>query len=257
VCFHGSVNKRIEAAETAAYAAAELMTEVGLTRVLADLVRDVWGANLERYEPEERGDTTKSLGFQCSENIRELAARRIQGGDLAAPEDHWNISGLQFTTPRGVLTLHLPGLEIVLMKVPYAHGRSPIWEQFPNWETSSQIRDEIAKDNARVLGGSKLQSETQSELEFPEDSPIGVVRRLMVVWAGEPDASLTSAWLTVPVSWSTMTFAAKTPLWRDEAGDSPSKPLRTPKYDGPSFDEQPAVEPKIAMKPRPVAEGEA
>ncbi|MAS54214.1 MAG: hypothetical protein CMJ44_06260 [Pimelobacter sp.] len=251
------MNKRIEAAETAAYAAAELMTEVGLTRVLGDLVSEVWGANLERYEPEERGDTTKSLGFQCSENIRELAVRRIQGGDLAAPEDHWNVPGLQFTTPRGVLTLHLPGLEIVLMKVPYAHGRSPIWEHFPNWETSSQIRDDIAKDNARVLGGSKLQSDTQSELEFPEDTPIGIVRRMMVVWAGEPDASLTSAWLTVPVSWSTMTFAAKTPLWRDEAGDSPSMPVRTPKYDGPSFDQQPTVEPQITMKPRPVAEGEA
>ena len=251
------MNKRIEAAETAAYAAAKLMNEVGLTRVLGDLVREVWGANLERYEPEDRGDTTKSLGFQCSENIRELAARRIQGGDLADTEDRWNVSGLQFTTPHGVLTLHLPGLEIVLMKVPYAHGRSPIWEQFPSWEASSQIRDEIAKDNARVLGGSKFQSETQSELEFPDDTSIGVVRKMMVVWAGEPDASLTSAWLTVPVSWSTMTFAAKTPLWRDVVGDSSGKPIRTRKYDGPSFDQQPAVEPKIAMKPRPVAKGEA
>lgn len=241
----------------AAHTAAELMAEVGLTRVLADLVRDVWGANLERYEPEDRGDTTKSLGFQCSENIRELAARRIQGGDLAAREDHWNVPGLQFSTPRGVLTLQLPGLEVVLMKVPYAHGRRPVWDQFPNWETSSHIRDEIARDNSRILGGSNLQSETQSEFEFPEDSPIGLVRRMMVVWAGEPDANLTSAWLTVPVSWSTMTFAAKTALWRDEAGDSPSKLFGTPRYDGPSFDEQPNVEPKIAMKPRPAGEGEA
>ncbi|MCR1785395.1 hypothetical protein KVF89_22840 [Nocardioides carbamazepini] len=165
------MNKRVEAAERAVYAAAELMTEVGLTRVLADLVREVWGANLERYEPHDRGDTTKSLGFQCSENIRELAARRIQGGDLAAPEDHWNISGLQLATPRGVLTLHLPGLEIVLMKVPYAHGRSPIWEQFPSWETSSHIRDDIAKDNARVLGGSSAGPSSRARPRANSNSP--------------------------------------------------------------------------------------
>lgn len=251
------MNKRIEAAEIAAHTAAKQMAEVGLTRVLADLVRDVWGANLERYEPEERGDTTKSLGFQCSENLRELAAGRIQGGDLAAREDHWNVPGLQFSTPRGVLTLQLPGLEIVLMKAPYAHGRRPDWEQFPSWETSSHIRDEIAKDNSRILGGSYLQSETQTELEFSEDSPIRLVRRMMVVWAGEPDVNLTSAWLTVPVSWSTMTFAAKAALWRDEAADRSSELRGTPRYDGPSFSEQPAVEPKIAMKPRRAAEGEA
>ena len=42
------------------------------------------------------------------------------------------------------------------MKVPYAHGRRPVWEQFPSWETSSHIRDEIAKDNSRILGGSLI-----------------------------------------------------------------------------------------------------
>lgn len=250
------MNRRIEAAENAVHTAAEHMNEVGLTDRLRDLVREVWNANLARHEPEELGDTNRSLGFQCSENLRELAVRRILGDQVLA-EDRWIVRDLQVTSPHSVLTLKLPGFEIVLMKVPSAHGRNPSWEQFRPWEAESQVRNEIAKENARVLGGSRLQHERQTELEFAEDCAIGVVRRMMVLWAGDTHDGMTSAWLAVPVDWLTTSFAAKTSLWRDELGDSPVKPTRAPRFDGPAFDQRQTAEPQVTLKPRPAAADEA
>jgi hypothetical protein len=251
------MNWRIQAAEGAVASAADAMNASGLTVLVRELLREVWATNLARYEPEERGDAAKSLGIQCSENIRELVVRRVFGDDLVTLADRWRVADLVLSTPRGVLTLSLSGFQVVTMKVPHAQGRAPIWERFPDWDTESQARHDVARENARVLGGSNLQHPAQDELEFPDDvnSGPGLVRRFMLVWGGEPDGGLTAGWLTVPVSWSALHFAAIKPLWHDEADDAPGYADRAPAPSGPSFDQRPVTEPYLALKPRPRTAG--
>ena len=242
----------MEAAGHAAQAAVGHMESSGLASALQDLVSNVWGTNLAGHEPAERGDTTRSLGVQCSENIRELAIRRALGDDLVADEDRWAIEGLTISTRRGSLSLSLAGRQASLMKVPYEQGRQPRWDRFPDWDTESQIRNEIAAANARVLNAGDLTHEHQAELSFADDPEPGLVQRFMLVWAGDPDG-LTAAWLTVPVTWP-IHFAARVQLWWDESqGDEP-RVRRRDSPDGPTYDRRPVADPKVTLKPRPAAE---
>ena len=50
-------------------AARALWDDTGLTEGMRDLVREVWTTNLERHEPEELGDSARTLGFLCYENL--------------------------------------------------------------------------------------------------------------------------------------------------------------------------------------------
>jgi hypothetical protein len=243
--FH--MNQRILAANQALHAAVDTVNSSGLGQALHDLVGEVWSTNLARYAPEEHGDTTKSLGTQCYENLRELALRRFLGSEWLAPEDQWTIPGLTIATPQSVLTLTIGGVDLITKKVPYAQGRTPLWDRFPDWDAESQSRHDIARENARVLGGNALLHPAQAELELDGDARLrpGRVRRFMFVWAGDDESGATSAWLTVPVSWPGMHFAAIERLWHDETGV-----INVPEARPAIAAAQPTPEPVLRLKRR-------
>lgn len=250
--FDTFMNQRIEAAEAALLAAVDTVEDSGLTRALHELIGEVWGINLARYAPDEHGDTTKSLGTQCYENLRELALRRFLGNEWLAPEDQWAIPGLTITTPQSVLTFSIAGLHLITKKVPYAQGRTPLWSRFPDWDAESQSRHDIARANARILGGNGLLHPAQAEFDLDGEAELrpGTVRNFMLVWAGDDQSGATSAWLTVPVDWPGTHFAAIRRLWHDEVVSG--MPVRREVSTG-----QPDPEPVLRLRPRADQEEQA
>lgn len=237
-----------------------LINEVGLTTAMRDLQREVWATNLGRHEPDELGDTARSLGLLCHENYQTRAVRRFRHDDAEPSDKHWDIDGLKVTTPSGVLTFEIGGVRIVGMKVPPAERRSPRWDRVAVWDNESNTRLEIATKNSRALGGFSTPDPGQEQItDFHHElgRVPGPIRDFLYVWAGEAESPLTSGWLTVPALGGNP-FAAVAPLWHDTDDDLPRgtrSPLRDPH--GPSFDQIPAAKPAVSLKPASAAEGKA
>lgn len=251
------MTKAARAAGAALDAAVESLTEARVVEHLRSLIQEVWARNLGRHEPDEAGDTPMSLGIQCSQNLHQLAMRRVLGHELVTDEVRWNIDRLEVSDPRGVLTFDMPGLHMVTMKVPMADGRIPNWEAFADWANESQVREDLARDNSRVLGGYTTAPKDQFEFDFATTGSPGAVRNYMMLWSGDPDSVLTAGWLGVPIM-GALPFAAYKRLWWDTEADSGGRralPDSAPQ--GPSFDQIPAPAPHLVLKPRPAEEGQA
>lgn len=239
-------------AREALEATVEECTHSGLTEAWRTLVQDVYASNLDRHEPDELGDTAMSFGIQCSENLKTRAVRRFRRDEIEPVNLHWNIKGLQVSTPRNVLTFNVGNTRVVTMKVPVNEGRSPSWDRSGDWEQESQVRQAIAVQNTQVLqyrtpavGSSPL---------FPHPGRPGDVRDYMLLWAGEADAALTAGWLGIPVLGETP-FIARKRLWWD---DDPRVGIttKTAPDRGPSFGERPATGLEVTLK-RPGQERKA
>lgn len=247
------MNQAQEAAAEALDQFKQIVVSTGSDKVLRALVRDVWAQNLDRYEPDELGDTPKALGIQCSENLRELAVRRSVGDEREATEDHWAVPGLNISTPRSVLTMTLDERRIVPMKVPMSHGRVPRYDRFRDWEYESDVRNEMAKRNSAALGGFNTANLGQPML-LAETYDLLAIHDYMLLWAGDADSPLTAGYLAIPAK-GPAPFVAATQLWWDDTDAAPRGARRAP--DGPNFDEKGTATPAIVLKPRPAIEGQA
>ena len=90
---------------------------------------------------------------------------------------------------------------------------------------------------------------------LPQTYDLLAIHDFMLLWAGDPDSSLTAGYLAVPAK-GPAPFAAATPLWWDDIEGTPRGATRR-SPDGPSFDEKGAASPSITLKPRPAIEGQA
>ncbi|HEX2895994.1 MAG TPA: hypothetical protein VHO29_18460 [Marmoricola sp.] len=238
----------------------ELLRETGLLSAVRELHREVWATNLDRYEPDELGDTPRSLGLLCHENFTARAVRRHQCSELEPKAHHWNIAGLDVSTPSGVLTFQIGNRRIVGMKVPPSERRTPCWDRFAVWDNESNTRLQIAKENSKTLGDYRTPSPGQGELaDFHRElgrTP-GQVRDFLYVWAGELASPLTAGWLTVPVL-GEQPFVAVAPLWHDRDDDR-NRTIHTRRRgpEGPNFDQKPATQPSVTLKPKRASVGGA
>ncbi|WP_344046756.1 hypothetical protein [Nocardioides panacihumi] len=231
------------------------LTEAGVVDLLQDLAQDVWAMCVNRYEPDELGDTHMSLGIQAVENFKSRAQRRYLGDDREAPEKHWDVQGLTLETPRNVLTLLMPGLRLMAMKTPMAEGRSPRLDLLADWGDQSHARNQIALENTQAMGGWLAPARGQDELFKVGSAPLAVPNYLLL-WSGDPDGPLTAGRLAVPVM-GEQPFAAVTDLWWDVANvDAPSYD-RSSRIDGPGFDERPVTKPALSLKPSVAGEEQA
>lgn len=244
VCFTRRMDQAQVAAREALDAAVDTSSGNGLVDAWRTLVKDVYATNLDRYEPDELGDTVMSFGILCYENLKTRAIRRFRHDDLEEADAHWDIDGLRVGTPGNVLTFYLGSSRFVTMKVPFSEGRSPNWDRSGDWEQYSQVRSEIATENSNVLqyrthvpGASPL---------FPHPGSPGAIRSYMLLWAGESDAALTAGWLGVPTLGDTP-FIAHKKLWWDDKPETRITQKHMPDR-GPSFDERPVVKPAVALK---------
>ncbi len=244
LCFTTSMDQAQVAARETLNKVADRCADSGLVDAWQALVQDVYASNLDRYEPDELGDTVMSFGIQCYENLKTRAIRRFRRDDREAADAHWDIDGLRVGTPGNVLTFNFAGARFVTMKVPFSEGRSPNWYRSGDWDQDSQVRSEIATENSDVL-----QYETLAPGAwplFPHPGSPGDVRSFMLLWAGESEAALTAGWLGIPILGDTP-FIAHEQLWWDPEPFTRVTQKSTPDR-GPSFDERPVARPAVALK---------
>ncbi|KQY58846.1 hypothetical protein ASD11_04225 [Aeromicrobium sp. Root495] len=245
----------MESAREAALAAVEQFRTdlelVGANKSLHGLVSDVWSQNVDRHEPDTAGDTPRSLGQNCVENLKTIALWRYTHDERQSVENHWNIPGLRVELINNTLTLNLGNRRIVFMKTPPNLGRRPDFARFAKWSTQSEVRLDMAAENTYALNGIKAEDLNQLTMADDPYDPTRV-RNFIVVWAGEEDSPRTGAHLTVPILGSSA-FAAHAELWHDKSDGVRLRPnVRLPQ--GAGFDTQPTVEPAITLKARPAAE---
>lgn len=244
MCFTSCMDRAEVAAQQALQAAVDACAGSGLVDAWRTLVHDVYASNLDRYEPDELGDTVMSFGIQCYENLRVRAIRRYRHDERENHDAHWTIDGLSVDTPGNVLTFELGGARFVTMKVPFAERRIPNWDRSGDWEQDSQIRSKIAAENSSVLQY-RTHAAAASPL-FPHPGSPGTVQNFMLLWGGESDAAMTAGWLGVPTL-GDRPFIAYEKLWWDTEPDT--RITQKPMSDrGPSFDERPATMPAVALK---------
>lgn len=248
LCFTYPMSDDLAAVEAALGQAVNAVTAAGLTPLLHGLIAEVWQKNLERYEPDELGDDSQTLGGTSSRNIANRVERLVlaSSGHEAAP---WDVPGLTAARPHGALRLDYTGWHFHLMKSPMAQGRSPKWETYPQWSTSSEVRAEAAEANSIAMGGYRTAALGQDP--FPSlpliDGPLQVPHYVFV-WAAEIRSPATSGWLGVPVL-GERAFAAIHPLWKDPEDGTPTA-TRPSSPTGPSFDERATEVPALTLKPR-------
>jgi hypothetical protein len=223
----------------------------GLVDVVHALHRDVWTQDLARYEPDEMGDTTRSLGFQASENIRKLAEQRFR------EDPRWAIDGLGVASRQGSLQLTFAGVRLRFMKAGPDHGRNPDWIRLDRGD--GEARRLMAERNSLVLGGYRTQPPDPGlfDLDEGDAGEADSLNDFLLVWTGHLQEALTAGWLTVPIL-GERSFPAQEQLWWDDTSGSPGHGRRTPAAPGGEpFTDKPSPSAALKLRPGMGREGEA
>ncbi len=122
-----------EAAIRAA-AVAERLQQAGALAFFHDLVASMWTTNVARYD-DALGDTARSLGMQCSENLGKRLYRSRRDDVLLD-------AGLTVGRRSGVVFCSFGEVTIRLVKAPSTSGLHPDWSTDLEWE--SNVRRESA-----------------------------------------------------------------------------------------------------------------
>ncbi len=145
--------------------------------VVHELVGEVWRANVDRYQPEERGDDALSLGIQSARNICNLAVRRCAG-----------MRGVR-VIGGATLTVHFRGRVLHLGKVtPEQSRRWDVWSV--DW-ARSDVRNLAAELNSQAY-----QPFTGTLLDglLPDVGEPSALRHLHLAWQGFVDDASTRVW---------------------------------------------------------------
>lgn len=193
----------------AAARAADVATRLarsGGTAVIQRLISDMWTANAGRFE-KGLGDTARSLGVQCSENLAEKL------WDLRE-YDSLRDAGFIVHRRHGATYLTFVELTIRFVKAPASSGLTPDWSG--NFEWESNVRQEAAERNDNAY---------RAPRQVPGHEPLfradGVgdaenINEIFLVWNGLlEEAPLTAGWVTLPSLHPEHVIAAE-PIWRDE-----------------------------------------
>lgn len=235
-----------------AYNMRQHLDESGLGSDVHRLIRGVWRHNQDRHDPDLAGDTARGLGFQSSENIREIAMRSPEDGGLNKPRAPWSVSvdqnSLVLSTALG--NIHLKKLAVL------DDGRTPDWNAL-QWKTDSRVRYQIATHNSARLGmlATPAQQDVLEALQFPEPStPSGVA--YIIGWTGHTMGPLTSGYLFVPVLGEDRALC-RLSLWHDEPRHGGTEEPKTPSVTPGNFDELPGPKPTVRLRLRPQDQGDA
>src|SRR4051794_21179062 len=97
------------------------LQELGVAQLFEEQVATVWRRNVDAYDP-QLGDTPRSLGVTCSENLRELILRAC-----ASTEVPWPAGDVVGRAVDNSLRLEARGTRLALMKAPPSSVRTPDW----------------------------------------------------------------------------------------------------------------------------------
>ena len=130
------------AAQQRLCAVADGLRDLGLIDLLQEIVRDVWRYNVDRYDPDEIGDTNRSLGVTATQNVRSLILRHMSTDRDERIDGRLRVSGADNS-----LLIHVPdGTHLRLMNRPASAEEltEPAWLQM-DWR--SEVRLDAARAN--------------------------------------------------------------------------------------------------------------
>lgn len=198
------------------------------TPFLRQFITKMWSANSGRFE-KSLGDTARSLGVQCSENI---ATKIWEAREDPALKD----VNLEVQRLHGATFLTFDEVSIRFVKAPASSGLNPDWGTDFEWE--SNVRQEAAFRNDKAyrapvqeVGHEDLFPVTG--LGEPDD-----LNDFFLVWNGQlDDVPLTAGWLAVPSLRPEHVIAAAE-IWRD-----------TPQGDGTVMRREGPIAPETPAEP--------
>jgi hypothetical protein len=221
--------------------------EVGVASMLQEQVRAVWRRNVDGHDP-ALGDTSLSLGIDCSENLRELVVRSCSGeGSI------WRRRGVSASVNDRSLRLHVAGLRLGLMKAPPSSSRMPEWTATSfHWEQESDVRRAAAERNSSVYRPSESdQADRQLALPVEAIRPAATeMRDLLIVWSGQVEPALTAGWCGLPCLGRPGWFAVKLLWWDEGAEDGARRRGEDRPFGGEGFADLPAPELSVRLKSR-------
>src|ERR1700722_8371994 len=123
------------------------LRETGVIDLFERIIARVWKINVDRFEPNEVGDTNRSLGITATENIRSLVLREsLLAGNPAGLARH-----VRVTAPNDSLLVQVGSIRLHVMKsAPAIALAEPRWSTEFTWKGESDVRVEAATANTAV-----------------------------------------------------------------------------------------------------------
>lgn len=202
------------------------LRQAGAVGLLEEYVAAVYRRNVDNYDT-QLGDTLRSLGGTCAENLRELIVRACSGA-----ESLWLARGVRASAPETSLQVEACGIRLLLMKGPPTPQRTPDWisSAFCWTQQDSAVRlraatrnheayrpehsDETHAQLALPISGATLSRNVEATADGAEPSGLTDV---LLVWSGDLDTAATSGWLGFPTLGASNWFAVA-PLWHHDLG---------------------------------------
>ena len=217
MCFTVRMGKPEARARAAVASVVAELEAAGVLAACRELFKTVWSINIARHEPDELGDTAMSLGLQTHQNFITRAERRFLHDERESEDCHWHIEGLTLTRSGNTFVLGLNGARVSVMKAPYEHGRQLQTNQLVRWDGQSHLRAEMAARNSAALGDYRSSPPSDEPLFEDPHARYGNVRDFLLVFAAEQRATLTAAWMGVPVLGDEPLLAVQNLWWDHEA----------------------------------------
>jgi hypothetical protein len=212
----------------------------GGASLLGDLVRDVWAANVARYD-ERLGDTVRVIAIQSAENIAQRAQK------LVREDPGWRGTGIRVSMERNSMLVMLDEIRLHFVKAPQAARLRPDWRNDFAWDAASKVRADAARANDRAYRAPWTVPGMEPLVSGEGLSGIGNPNRLneyFLIWAGQlSEEPLTCGWLVVPSLGQSPVIALQT-LW----SDAPRQDVRR---DDPAVEAFEVEEPHVSITLKP------
>lgn len=193
----------------AAARAADVSTRLarsGGAAVIRRVISEMWMANAGRFE-KGLGDTARSLGVQCSENLAEKL------WDLRDDESMRD-AGFVVHRRHGATFLTSDELTIRFVKAPASSGLAPDWSGSFEWE--SHVRQEAAERNDNAYRAPRHVPGVEPLFAADGLGDADRINEIFIVWNGLlEETPLTAGWVTLPSLRPEHVLAAES-MWRDE-----------------------------------------
>lgn len=222
---------------------AKRLDEAGVTAHVRLVVRELWRANVERYDPEAVYDDSSTLGFTAAKNVTNRLLKELRGQNGALQPNAHAMRDNQSTVVR------VGDLNVRFVKAPVARGRAPRFTlDFP-WE-GREGRIGPATRNAESYNGPRVAEghEPLFDVPIPEAKErILGCKEVFAVWAGDAEGR-TAGWLGLPTAAPGSWLAVERAWWDEDAAVvGPAKP--NDKVDERGFADLEEAQPKILLKP--------
>ncbi len=217
--------------------------EAGVTDLFERVIARVWKINVDRFEPDEVGDTSRSLGITASENIRTLVLREAwtAGGAAGLGRD------VRVTAPNDSLLVQAGRIRLHVMKsAPAIALTEPRWETEFTWKGESDVRIEAATANTAVYNPFLAVPGGLFEDLLPPVNSAANLREVILIWAGGANSPVTGGWLGLPVLGDRPWLAVENLWWHGAAaptGESQADSLLTD-----AFTDRATPSPVVSLK---------